>query len=1007
MVTALSVYSTNRNDTTLTTARQFVTVTGSSTSTNIATTCGQSTGYGQLSSQGSTTGWGNAGTGYSGIQAPNGAGFILNSTVLDGQQIIAGTWTPRFRGRTSSGTLTVDLYAVVYLYNGGTYTQIGSALSLTNQTITNTDLSFTFAGGSLPAQNFGNGTGDRLYVECWANIKTNSTGDPNATFSIVESATVGQGTISSFKLDTPGYQPYTTNTHTVPATAALSGRAVHTVPATASLGVPTTAINPYGTTITGALTPARIADLTGIGIGWLRNQVNWGNIETSPGVYTWTTLDTNVSLCNAAGIHFTFAIQNGPSFAQGNLDRLSIPGTLSHVGDKVPAYLNTGAGIWQMAFTGTFSSGTTIVIESSGDGVNWSNLQTVSGNGSAQTIYGDGTNLWFIRARCTALHSGDSVSLTITAFEPGVTNSTTISSNGGIAFAHLDTLNQFYEFTFAGVLSSGSVLAIEWSPDNATWSNVTTITGSGVQPATLFGTTTGGNVYMRARATSWHSGDSVLVTISGCKASLSGKNYLIASNVTSFAQALAHRYTVGDPANAGGLHIEAIEVYNEGADDGAEALLKTPYWMVQALIPTYPAVKAINPAILVGSGAHLQLYSTHISTWQQALYLYGGGPYIDYSQGHYYPGRYAPNVIVDAQTSDVTYDQYWQDIYAVDLANGYPNRPLRIGEFGWPRGIEDSFAANDSNLYTSDAFSTGTLGAWTFDLPNQQLIGTGGSNASYYQTSGAAKFQEGYAEATMNWAEQAGVGLRWVDNNDCYLCLVNDGSSVTSPNTVQVIVRLAGVNTTIASASISFPRGTSHLVHFEAQGHAPVTANTAITVLFDGVQVISTTDTTMQTGGYAFLYQNGRIQCQHFTMIQNGNVTYAQQSQYMQYVFDSSRKSNGVVQAVFWFTFSASDGYSPVSVKNNVETFYPSYLMWQAYYIQYPTWTATASIAVAPINRRSGTVAAIKRRDGTGSSPMRRSGSVSGINRRDGARPASQNVSRRDGAIVPAVRRRG
>lgn len=199
MVTVLSVYSTNTAATTISTANKLMTGTGAGTTNVFSSKCGTSTGYSEVYAQGTTNNWSAAGS----LGSPSGNGFLLDSTLLEGQQIVSGTWTPRFRGRVSNGTAVVDVYVRAYRYDGSTYTAIGT-MTITNITLTTTSTNFDGGGNSLSAAVFP--TGSKLYIDVWVDINTNSTGSSSATLSIVESISSTQGNSNSFKVDTPGYQ---------------------------------------------------------------------------------------------------------------------------------------------------------------------------------------------------------------------------------------------------------------------------------------------------------------------------------------------------------------------------------------------------------------------------------------------------------------------------------------------------------------------------------------------------------------------------------------------------------------------------------------------------------------------------------------------------------------------------------------------------------------------------------------------------------------------------------
>jgi hypothetical protein len=67
--------------------------------------------------------------------------------------------------------------------------------------------------------------------------------------------------------------------------------------------------NPYGFSIWGYQNR-----VTASGVKWARVQRDWSTIETSPGVYNWTGMDSDVARANAAGVHLTVPIQDAPAF---------------------------------------------------------------------------------------------------------------------------------------------------------------------------------------------------------------------------------------------------------------------------------------------------------------------------------------------------------------------------------------------------------------------------------------------------------------------------------------------------------------------------------------------------------------------------------------------------------------------------------------------------------------------------------------------------------------------
>ncbi len=51
-----------------------------------------------------------------------------------------------------------------------------------------------------------------------------------------------------------------------------------------------------------------------LNVCWVRYQYHWDKIETRPGIYDWSQVDTAISTMNTAGIHVDFAIQSAPKW---------------------------------------------------------------------------------------------------------------------------------------------------------------------------------------------------------------------------------------------------------------------------------------------------------------------------------------------------------------------------------------------------------------------------------------------------------------------------------------------------------------------------------------------------------------------------------------------------------------------------------------------------------------------------------------------------------------------
>lgn len=206
-MTALTVYSTTVASSTLSTANDFATTTGGTSATK-DTKIGTSTGWSELFAQGTTNAWSAAGS----IGSPSGHGWLWDVTTLEGQQIVAGNWTPTVRLQIAGGgtpSITADIYIRAYVYNGGTYTQIGSSMTKTGQTLNSTTANYAFSATNQALQNFN--TGDKLYVDAWLNVTANTGTSSANNVRVSSSSTSGQGIANNVSIVTPGYQANVTN----------------------------------------------------------------------------------------------------------------------------------------------------------------------------------------------------------------------------------------------------------------------------------------------------------------------------------------------------------------------------------------------------------------------------------------------------------------------------------------------------------------------------------------------------------------------------------------------------------------------------------------------------------------------------------------------------------------------------------------------------------------------------------------------------------------------------
>lgn len=123
--------------------------------------------------------------------------------------------------------------------------------------------------------------------------------------------------------------------------------------------------NNYGATIetkgNNYFTDAAAADMQNVGLGWVRPQVYESTLETSPGVYNWSLMDTVVANAKAHNLHIDYALQHFHTESQyGELDTTCglptpqaevdfVTALLNHYGSGVFSSLEVGNEEWSFA----------------------------------------------------------------------------------------------------------------------------------------------------------------------------------------------------------------------------------------------------------------------------------------------------------------------------------------------------------------------------------------------------------------------------------------------------------------------------------------------------------------------------------------------------------------------------------------------------------------------------------------------------------------------------------
>lgn len=155
-------------------------------------------------------------------------------------------------------------------------------------------------------------------------------------------------------------------------------------------------------------------------------------------------------------------------------------------------------------------------------------------------------------------------------------------------------------------------------------------------------------------------------------------------------QTVLNRYNGGQVSAAA---IARLQLANEGFDDsGFGDPCDSFENFAPVLVEVYPWVKNNYPVVQVSTAAHFNREQTDIQTVQQSLYTgqyANAAGYFDASDYHWYgtvnitatPGGYGgPDG--PQNNNKATFNQEWQLIHAVDVANGNGNVPVICSETG-------------------------------------------------------------------------------------------------------------------------------------------------------------------------------------------------------------------------------------------------------------------------------------------------------------------------------------
>lgn len=162
-------------------------------------------------------------------------------------------------------------------------------------------------------------------------------------------------------------------------------------------------------------------------------------------------------------------------------------------------------------------------------------------------------------------------------------------------------------------------------------------------------------------------------------------------------------------------------------------------------------------------------------------------------------------------------------------------------------GVSNPDTFNPPDPYNFTTFTLVTMTA-TF-LPNSLTINSTGASQGSLCRNGVWE-TNGSITAGITQAPDSGIVYRLIDVNNYYLLVVHDASASGTPNTLTLYKNVAGTFTSLGSSAISFTRGTSHTFKLSVSG-------TSLTGYFDGISVITATDSSLSGPGWLGLRHNG------------------------------------------------------------------------------------------------------------------------------------------------------
>lgn len=198
-----------------------------------------------------------------------------------------------------------------------------------------------------------------------------------------------------------------------------------------------------------------------------------------------------------------------------------------------------------------------------------------------------------------------------------------------------------------------------------------------------------------------------------------------------------------------------------------------------------------------------------------------------------------------------------------------------VGITAQPTATLDTFGSNSSPSYLQTIRTGGTAGVFFWDTLNSRLSVSGGTNALLLLVGTSCANVDMILD--FDQSDQSGLVWRWADASDFYELDVFDGSSSAgATNIIRLFKVASNVKTQLGSdVAVTLTRGYKYRLHLSMIG-------TAINVWIDGVNLISTTDSSLSAAGQVGIieatgigrFYNFRVQPQGDNL--SGKVVYSQ-----------------------------------------------------------------------------------------------------------------------------------